>query len=165
MNQENIFHHLGENSQFPKPTKRGGGLRRGMSFLIDLVLIFLIWSFFLWLAISAVRLAVGEGGILGNTNPFFRPIIFTIVFVGPFLFIFYFSFLTWWGGQTIGKKLLRLKITDREGGEVSMIQSLGRTMGYFLTFLSGGLGFMIMFFSRERRSLHDRISGTSVFFI
>jgi len=162
VNQENIFHYLGENSPFPKPTKSGGGLRRGMAFLIDLVLIFLIWSFFLWLAVSAVRLAVGEGDVLGDTNLFFGPISFTIVFLGPFLFIFYFSFLTWWGGQTIGKKLLRLKITDRAGGAVSMIQSLGRTMGYFFSFLSGGLGFVIMFFSRERRSLHDRISGTSV---
>jgi len=162
MNQENFFYHLGENSPFPKPMKSGGGLRRGMAFLVDLVIIFLIWSFFLWLAVSAVQLAVGEGDVLGNTKPFLGPITFTIVFLWPFLFIFYFSFLTWWGGQTIGKKFFHLKITDREGGGVSVMQSLGRTMGYFFSFLSGGLGFVIMFFSSKRLSLHDRISGTSV---
>lgn len=162
MNQKKFLYHLGENSPFPEPTKSGGGLRRGMAFLVDLVIIFLIWSFFLWLAVSAVQLAIRGGDVLSNSNPFLGPITFTIIFLWPFLFIFYFSFLTWWGGQTIGKKLFYLKILDREGGEVSAIQSLGRTMGYFFSFLSGGLGFLIMFFSRKRLCLHDRISRTSV---
>jgi uncharacterized RDD family membrane protein YckC len=141
---------------------RAGFWRRGFAFSLDLLVVWVICLFFFWLAFSAVRLALSQDEYIFLDNPFLGPLSFTSLFLWPLLFLSYFTFLTWWGGQTLGKRIAHLRVVSRQGGEVSMVQALGRTVAYLLSFLTGGFGFLIILFSREGRSLHDRISGTRV---
>ncbi len=154
-----IFH---EDSNARIGMENPGFFRRGIAFFLDLWIVFLIGLFFIWLSLSAVRLALENDGFSTQGNPFLGPVLFTLFFLCPLLFVTYFSFLAWWGGQTLGKKLMSLKITSSEGGEVSMFQAVRRTLGYFFSFSTGGLGFLIVFFSHDRRAFHDWISGTRV---
>lgn len=139
-----------------------GFFRRSGAFFLDLGVILFIFLFFLWLAFSAVRLAFFGHDLSGQTEFFWGPILFAFLFFWPFFFLFYFSFFTYWGGQTLGKKVLGLRVIPISGGEVSMFQAIGRSLGYFVSFLIGGWGFWLVLFSQQKRSLHDWISGTRV---
>lgn len=66
-------------------------------------------------------------------------------------------------GQSIGKMLTGLRITNRDGTMPGFVTLLLRhVVGYPITFLTGMLGFLISAFSAEGRTLHDYISGTTV---
>ncbi len=66
-------------------------------------------------------------------------------------------------GQTIGKMLTGLQIARIDGstpGFGSLI--LRHLVGYPVTFLTGGLGYIFSVFNKTGRSLHDFIGGTVV---
>jgi len=155
-------HSIGAQHQISGQKINAGFFRRSGAFFLDLGVIYLIYLFFLWLAFSAVRLAFFGHDLSGQPEIFRVPFLFTFLFLWLFLFLFYFSFFTYWGGQTPGKKLLGLRIIPRSGGEVSMFQAIGRSLGYLVSFLTGGWGFWLVLFSQQKRSLHDWISGTRV---
>lgn len=66
-------------------------------------------------------------------------------------------------GQTLGKRLLGIKVVDAEGeppgwGRAAMRELVGKP----LSGLSLGLGFLAALFHPERRALHDLVGGTRV---
>ncbi|MFL6469003.1 MAG: RDD family protein [Pyrinomonadaceae bacterium] len=66
-------------------------------------------------------------------------------------------------GQSVGKMLTGLHIVKRDGSPAGFRRILIRqTIGYFFTFVTLGLGFLISALSGSGRSLHDLISGTVV---
>lgn len=68
-------------------------------------------------------------------------------------------------GQTIGKMLTGLRVVRSDGSAASLSRILVRHLvGYPLTFLTLGLGFVVSFFNRDGRALHDYISGTTLVF-
>lgn len=74
-----------------------------------------------------------------------------------------FVLLTAWRGQTAGKWATGLRIVRRDGQPVSVARSLLRHLvGYPLSILTLGIGFLIAAFSSNGRALHDMIAGTVV---
>ena len=71
----------------------------------------------------------------------------------------YVAGLTAAGGQTIGKMAFGLRVTDADGGAVSLPGALART---FWTPVSLTLGLVWILFRREGRALHDVVSHTRV---
>lgn len=68
-------------------------------------------------------------------------------------------------GQTFGKLLTGLRVVRADGSAASLSRILVRHLiGYPLTFLTLGLGFIFSFFTRDGRALHDYISGTTLVF-
>lgn len=68
-------------------------------------------------------------------------------------------------GQTIGKMLAGLRIVRIDGGPVSTGSIIFRqTLGYILTIVTLGIGFLFSVISRKGRALHDYISGTIVIY-
>lgn len=66
-------------------------------------------------------------------------------------------------GRTVGKWMAGLRIDRRDGEPLSIPRSLIRhLLGYALTALTLGLGFLISVFSSKGRTLHDLIAGTVV---
>ena len=72
-------------------------------------------------------------------------------------------------GQTIGKKLMKIKIVDMEGNNLGLIKLYSlRYLAFSLLSqipVAGGLISLlnILFvFGKERRCLHDRLAGTQV---
>lgn len=68
-------------------------------------------------------------------------------------------------GQSIGKLLTGLRITNKDGtmpGFSSLL--LRHVIGYPITLLTGGLGFLLAAFTPSGRALHDFLAGTIVVF-
>ena len=63
---------------------------------------------------------------------------------------------------TLGKRVFGIKVTDLQGGRISLPRAVGR---YFATLLSALIlliGFIMAAFTGKRRALHDMIAGTLV---
>jgi uncharacterized RDD family membrane protein YckC len=74
-----------------------------------------------------------------------------------------FVLLTAWRGQTIGKWATGLRIEQMDGRDLSVMRALLRHLvGYPLSFLTGGLGFLVSIFNAQGRALHDFVAGTVV---
>jgi uncharacterized RDD family membrane protein YckC len=76
-------------------------------------------------------------------------VLYSVVFVG-------------WRGQTPGKILLRLKIIRVDGGEVDYVKAFIRWVGYFVSGVILGIGYIMAAFTADKRALHDYIAGTRV---
>lgn len=77
--------------------------------------------------------------------------------------IVYFSLLpAWWGGQTVGKKLLRLRVVELTGKPITVMRSLKRYGGYAAGLATGGLGFLQVLWDPNHQGLHDKAAHTAV---
>ena len=65
-------------------------------------------------------------------------------------------------GRTIGMRLLHMKVIDLYGDPPSPRRCLARCAAYTASAATLFLGFLWVGFDREKRSLHDWISGTYV---
>jgi uncharacterized RDD family membrane protein YckC len=73
--------------------------------------------------------------------------------------------LVFWSksGATPGKKLLRLKIVREDGVEpMGVGKAFLRIVGYFLSSLVLGIGYLMVAFTNGKRGLHDMVAGTRV---
>jgi uncharacterized RDD family membrane protein YckC len=76
---------------------------------------------------------------------------------------FYFTaFIALWNGQTIGKKLLGIKVLQLDGSQLSLWDSFGRYGGYGAGLATGLLGFIQVYWDPNRQAIHDKISATVV---
>lgn len=66
------------------------------------------------------------------------------------------------GGQTIGKRLLRIRVVSVKAPKITLWQSIERALGYGASTLEFGFGFFQFFLNRNRRCVHDRIAETIV---
>ena len=77
--------------------------------------------------------------------------------------IVYFSLLpVWWNGQTLGKKLLKLRVVELTGRPLTVMRCLRRYGGYAAGMATGGLGFMQMLWDVNRQGIQDRVAHTVV---
>lgn len=68
-------------------------------------------------------------------------------------------------GQSIGKMLTGIRIVQKDGTPPTFVQLLLRhTIGYFITALTGGLGFLFAALNEKGRALQDLIGGTVVIY-
>ncbi len=65
-------------------------------------------------------------------------------------------------GQTLGKRLLGLRVISSRGHAPGPLVASVRFLTMVLSLALAGLGFLWCIFDRERRSLHDHLSGTYV---
>jgi uncharacterized RDD family membrane protein YckC len=65
-------------------------------------------------------------------------------------------------GQTLGKRLFRLRVISSRGQAPGPVIACLRFIGLSLSLALVGLGFLWCIFDRERRALHDHLSGTYV---
>ena len=65
-------------------------------------------------------------------------------------------------GATLGKMACRIKVVTSEGGPVSYMRALGRYFAKQLSCLTLMIGYIMAFFDKENRALHDRICDTRV---
>lgn len=89
----------------------------------------------------------------------------TSLLVGLLVGLTNFVVLPLFSGQSFGKMLTGLRIVRSDGNAASLSRILVRHLvGYPLTFLTLGLGFVFSFFNRDGRALHDYVSGTTLVF-
>lgn len=66
------------------------------------------------------------------------------------------------GGQTLGARAWRLRVTSLDGAEVSWKQAVLRYLAGWLLLLPPGLGFIWAWRDPQGLCWHDRLSGTRV---
>lgn len=74
----------------------------------------------------------------------------------------YFTLFTGIGGQTFGKKAFNLKVAAQDGQPVGLFRSFLR---WFCSLFSGLFllsGYLIAVFQKDKKSLHDLLTGTKV---
>ncbi len=82
---------------------------------------------------------------------------------GLVLTLLNFFVLPLWRGQTVGKMVTGLTILRMDGTRIGITSLLLRNiLGYGLTVLTVGLGFLIAAVNKSGRALHDLIGGTIV---
>lgn len=99
----------------------------------------------------------------------FLILFFVCYFLGQIYTWFIFTgysigFLLFNKGQTIGKKLMKIKVVS-ENGNLSIYQVFFReTIGRMLSILTFGIGYLLIFFDKKKRSLYDKIAQTLVIY-
>ncbi|HEY9198479.1 MAG TPA: RDD family protein [Gammaproteobacteria bacterium] len=126
-----------------------GFVRRCAATLLDLLLLAFLSSVFGWLLMLEYPDAEA---IMRSAGIVFMPLI-------PLLIV-----LLWWRLQgTPGKLLLGCRIVDaRSGGHPQLWQALVRLLGYALSALPLGLGFLWMIRDTRHQAWHDKLARTLV---
>lgn len=77
--------------------------------------------------------------------------------------VLYFGLSTYFGrGQTIGKRLLRIRVISLVHERLGLWHAVERSLGYGASALEFGFGFLQYFVHPNRRTVHDRIAETIV---
>jgi uncharacterized RDD family membrane protein YckC len=121
--------------------------------LIDYIIVASIIVFSTLLA----RLFGGGSRLAGGTTETFG----WIIAIGVTLLNF--GVLASFRGQTLGKWATGLRIVRQDGKPLTLLNALLRhVVGYPLSLLTLGLGFLLAVFNTQGRALHDIIAGTVV---
>lgn len=102
---------------------------------------------------AAVALALRTGSLTAGRDPFYT----------LYLAAVWFLYLAWsWrhGGMTLGMRTWHVRIEAVRGGVPGWWQCLVRFAVALLSAGAAGLGFAAALFDAERRTWHDRASGT-----
>lgn len=130
----------------------GGFWRRVGASIIDTMLILLITSPVLYFLYGA-SVFTEQAGTHG-------PLEFVISYIFPAV-----ASITFWiyRSATPGKMMLGLKIVDADsGGPCTTGQLIGRYLGYYVSILVAGLGFIWVAFDKRKQGWHDKLAGTLV---
>jgi uncharacterized RDD family membrane protein YckC len=133
--------------------KRASSFLRILAFLVDL-LVLLLASMILS-SFSDFGYFLGTGAIGQERRGF--SVCFLCLLVG----LFYFTFLTMGGAQTVGKRLVGIRVATLGGEAVGLSRSLWRSCCYLLSTFPFFFGFLLAFVIKGR-SLHDCLAGTMV---
>jgi len=77
--------------------------------------------------------------------------------------VVYFTLLTGDGGQTLGKRLLGIRVVGSGGAKVSYGRAFARSLGYLLSIFFGTfLGFLWALWDPRKQAWHDKVAGTRV---
>jgi uncharacterized RDD family membrane protein YckC len=66
------------------------------------------------------------------------------------------------GGQTLGMRVLNLKVVRTDGSALTLTQALIRYVGLFVSFICLFIGVIWVAFDADKQGWHDKIAGTYV---
>ena len=140
------------------PAQAAGFLRRALAFLIDLVLLHLLYLMLSIFGVLGMQLATdaplfSSSSLMSSAAPFISAWVL--------LFIGYFTFFHAAEGQTPAKKILRIKVVNKGDALLPHWVALLRSCGYFLSISFLGIGFLMSMFGKKR-GLHDWLTGSYV---
>jgi uncharacterized RDD family membrane protein YckC len=127
--------------------------RRAGAFAIDFGIIALFIGLLMLPKTLEHRAATGEFRM--DINPFHGWELLSL--------LIYFDLWTYFGhGQTLGKKLMGIRIVSLTHDHLTLWHSFERSLGYGASILEGGFGFLQYFIHPNRQTVHDRIAETIV---
>jgi uncharacterized RDD family membrane protein YckC len=146
---------------FQQPTRPAPLFRRLAAFLIDLSLINLLGVLLVMAAFGGMAVALRQSG---QPLPS-RDLVFSLAEYGasawPLLIVGYFGYVTAQGGQTVGKRMLKIRVVTTRGTAVGPLQAWWRavvvcaSLPVFAVYLLAAL-------TPHKRALHDYLAGTRV---
>ncbi|AVP99414.1 hypothetical protein C7S18_20550 [Ahniella affigens] len=140
-----------------------GFWRRFVALLIDGVLLTIIIVPVLAIA-GAILTPMMMAGAM-NGEPSMGPMIALIAINGfmSLLGAFYFVICERSAsGATLGKRLIGIRVVDKEGRRIGFGRALGRLLGKIVSGMPLYLGYVMAGFTGRKQALHDMIAGTLV---
>ena len=142
--------------------------RRFVAFLIDWIIVILIYGCIMVLFgifnmnISDINVhSIFDVDIeMTNASPYFISVLKVLLGFLPVLYFalsFYF-----FKGQTFGKYILRIKVLSLYHEHLGLWHCIERSLGYFVSALEFGFGYIQAFWNPNRMALHDKIGETVV---
>lgn len=140
---------------------RAGFLSRFLAFLIDNIALSIITWLLSLVLIPFVSVAgqpdAGLFALLAGTAG--MVLAFTLL-VLQFL---YFGWLWSMSGQSLGMRVVNIRVVRRDGSSLSLVRAgLRGTVGYWISGLVFGLGFIWAAFDGRKEAWHDKLFDTSV---
>lgn len=134
---------------YSAPTPQAQGTVAGFGIRLAAYLVDVLWM----AALSVGATFAGLG---------FSDLIVSSAASGVGLIVILFGWAIW--GTTPGKRLFNLHVTVDDSGQagIGFPRALARIVGYFVSTIPLGIGFLMIAFSKSNRGLHDLIAGTQV---
>ncbi|QHS55532.1 RDD family protein [Mucilaginibacter sp. 14171R-50] len=63
---------------------------------------------------------------------------------------------------TFGKQLMKIRVCDLYGEQITAAQAIGRNLGKYLSTATFFIGYLMCFFSQKQQCLHDMLADTVV---
>ena len=125
------------------------------AYLIDLALVVVFWAPLTALTVWLTHHRDSQQHVELKWD-FHEPsnVVFALLYYGLSL---YFG-----NGQTVGKRLLRIRVVSLVHERITFWQAMERAQGYGASILEGGFGFFQYFTNPNRCCVHDRIAETIV---
>ncbi len=97
----------------------------------------------------------------GFWRRFFAVFIDHIFSLGVFIILYETVLISQWGGHTIGKKIMGIRVVSVDGKQIgwveAFVRSISKILSYFLF-----LGFLWMLWDENSQTWHDKIAETYV---
>ena len=154
----------------PKPVEYAGFWWRFLAHLIDDIIIsFVSWIFILPIfAIFGVSLySMKQAGYdMEDSAMFLAPLIgaySSIAFISIIINWLYFAIMESSKIQgTLGKMLLKIKVTDYDGNRISFARATGRYFGKIISGMILMIGYIMAGFTEKKQALHDILASCYV---
>lgn len=90
--------------------------------------------------------------------------LFTAIGISYFLWIIYYTYFEGTSGQTIGKRVMNIRVISADGGQLTMLQAFVRNVLRIVDYLPTLyiLGILLFFVNSERQRIGDMVAGTVV---
>ena len=151
-------------------TQYAGFISRAMAFVIDLILIGLV-TFFATAVIGVIA-QFFDIGLLQVTladqttvTPLQALVALVAGLFQTFFGLVYFLFFWVLVGFTPGMGLLGLRVVRCDRRRLGLGRAIMRYIGYWVSFVFLGLGFIWVLFDRRRQGWHDKLAGTCVIYV
>lgn len=120
------------------------------------------WIRFLAIFIDGIMLSIVNAilGAILNGSTAGRTGLSTLV--GLIYFTYFWSSMGPWPGQTVGDKILNIRVVRTDGSDLSLVQALIRYVGLYISILVIFIGVIWAAFDPQKQGWHDKIAGTYV---
>jgi uncharacterized RDD family membrane protein YckC len=139
---------------------RASFVARFVAFCVDALFLCIVHALLVAAAVigHAVALPSTSPGLLFERMRGFSPVL-TMAFL--FVVLYYFTYLTADGEQTIGKSVCGIRVVTRDGENLGRARAFVRCVCYAVSGIPLFIGFLMALIFRGR-SLHDLLCGTMV---
>lgn len=132
-----------------------GFVRRALAFIIDFIFLNFLYLIPATLGVFGLYLSKGE-------VPDLTSLLAPFVSIWIVLFIGYFTFFHIHSGETPAKRIVRIKVVNKEGKPLSHWAGFLRSLLSLFLLAFFPLGFLVAIFGKKKRALHDFLIGSYV---
>lgn len=138
----------------------GGFFARWAAYIVDSIIV----GFVLLL----VKIPMAMAGMMNPELSLLKQVLFEYSVWDIFLYllsVLYFIILTYYTGQTVGKKLFHLKVVSSDDSKLSLLNVIYReTIGRYLSTVILCIGYIMVGVDKEKKALHDILCDTRVIY-
>ncbi len=157
---EKAVHEEKEESPQAKERIYAGFFVRLTAYLIDKIIVAV--------PLGLVRVILWMSRIGSSSHFLTGKVFFSFTLTDLILYVLsvsYFIFLTWAGGRTIGKRLMRIKVVSAFDRRPTFFEIFFReTFGRYLSAVILYIGYLIIGAGDEKQALHDYLADTRVIY-